>query len=81
MRKLRGNHCRCSPCGEYFNSVAAFDKHRIGDHGDRKCRTTDEMLAAGMAMSNGWWVTAKNDAQAFTAMRRNDDLQKEAIGT
>ena len=59
-RVLRGNHCQCDKCGEYFNSVAAFDKHRTGEHGDRKCRTTDEMLAAGMAMSNGWWVTAKS---------------------
>jgi len=60
-RVLRGNHCQCDKCGEYFNSVAAFDKHRIGEHGvDRRCRTTEEMLKDKMALSNGWWVTAKS---------------------
>lgn len=27
---LRGDRCRCTACGELFNSTFAFDKHRIG---------------------------------------------------
>lgn len=28
--KLRGDRCRCTACGELFNSTHAFDKHRVG---------------------------------------------------
>lgn len=27
--KLTGDRCRCTACGELFNSTFAFDKHRI----------------------------------------------------
>lgn len=59
-RKLGSNRCQCAVCGEYFNSTAAFDKHRTGDYGpDRRCRTPFEMTEAGMAVSQrGWWVTS-----------------------
>ena len=59
-RKLGSNRCQCAVCHEYFNSTAAFDKHRTGDYGtDRRCRTPFEMTEAGMAVSQrGWWVTS-----------------------
>jgi hypothetical protein len=59
---LRGDHCQCADCLEYFNSTAAFDKHRTGGHGvDRRCRTATEMLLAGMVKNaGGWWLTAQN---------------------
>jgi hypothetical protein len=58
-RRLSGDHNQCPGCSEYFNSTAAFDKHRIGRFGvDRRCMTVPEMLAAGMAKSKtDWWVT------------------------
>jgi hypothetical protein len=58
--KLTGQRSLCRTCGVYFNSTAAFDKHRIGTHGvDRRCMTVDEMLAKGMAQAaSGFWVTA-----------------------
>lgn len=61
-RRLTGQRNECPSCGEYFNSNAAFDKHRTGDHGkDRRCMTIDEMLSIGMAMNaDKWWVTALN---------------------
>ena len=62
-RKLRGDHCLCKACGLYFNSTAAFDKHRTGPHGwgTRRCRTVVEMLTAGMALNaGGWWVSRPN---------------------
>lgn len=60
-RILRGDHCRCSGCNEYFNSTAAFDKHRRGYYGlYRRCLSVDEMLSIGMARNaDGWWVTAR----------------------
>lgn len=62
------SRCRCSGCGHYFNSVAAFDEHRIGNimvDGVRKkiprrCLTVEEMDARGMAVnSSGYWVREK----------------------
>ena len=61
MRKLTGDHNCCPTCGEYFNSTRAFDKHRTGDfepRSSRRCLTTGEMSAIGMARNGGgWWVT------------------------
>jgi hypothetical protein len=58
-RTLRGDHCRCTSCGEYFNSTKAFDKHRRGSYPERRCLTPEEMLAIGMSKNAGdWWVTA-----------------------
>lgn len=56
-RTLRGDHRQCPTCGAYFNSTAAFDKHRTGAHGvDRRCLTADEMRAKAMAQNaGGWW--------------------------
>lgn len=64
-RTLRGDRCQCCACHEYFNSTAAFNKHRTGEHGvDRRCRTPDEMQAIGMAVSSrGWWVTALREVE------------------
>lgn len=60
--KLTGQRNQCPGCHQYFNSNAAFDKHRTGTFGvDRRCKTEEEMLAAGMAVnSKGFWVTALN---------------------
>ena len=61
--KLRGDRCQCTACGLYFNSTAAFDKHRVGDHRvtrDRRCLTPQQMQERGMEQtSEGWWVTER----------------------
>lgn len=64
-KKLSGRRCVCRGCGEYFNSVPAFDKHRVGSYMlpdgscGRRCLTHDEMLEAGMRLpEHGFWVTA-----------------------
>lgn len=66
-RKLTGDHNQCPTCAEYFNSTAAFDKHRVqvsavkGETFPRRCRTEAEMFAAGMDRNaGGWWITARN---------------------
>lgn len=66
--RLTGDRCRCATCLEYFNSSAAFDKHRIGrfDPPERRCRSVEEMAAAGMVRNaRGYWVTHKNRFLAF----------------
>jgi hypothetical protein len=67
--KLSGDRCKCTTCGEYFNSTYAFDRHRTGQHGvDRRCRSRDEMGALGMDKNaKGFWISSRN---ADLAMRR-----------
>lgn len=62
--KLTGQRNQCPTCGLYFNSNAAFDRHRTGDHTlhQRRCLTVAEMTHIGMAQnSGGWWCTALMD--------------------
>ena len=63
-RKLNGDHCQCSACGEYFNSTYAFDKHRTGIYmpaGQRRCRAAFEMRNIGMDQNAaGWWISSVN---------------------
>lgn len=79
-RKLRGDHCQCRRCGEYFNSTAAFDKHRTGTYSPlaRRCRTTAEMRERGMALSGGWWVTAQRADSDLARDSRSGD-RPEAV--
>ena len=75
-RVLRGDHCRCSGCGERFNSTKAFDRHRRGDYqgGDRRCLTPEGMAAAGMSQnSGGWWITAANQ-------RPDGSIRRDSVG-
>jgi hypothetical protein len=71
-RELKGDHCQCRACFEYFNSTRAFDMHRRGKHGipgTRHCLTVEEMLKKGMCKNaGGWWIREKMDAGA-TALR------------
>jgi hypothetical protein len=60
-RTLRGDHCHCGTCDEYFNSTYAFDMHRVGDHGmpgSRRCLTVQEMRQRGMDKNaTDWWIS------------------------
>lgn len=48
-----GRVCECTQCGTYFTGLAAFEKHFSGG---TTCRTTDEMLEAGMVANlHGVW--------------------------
>lgn len=66
--KLRGDRCQCSGCGKYFNSTAAFDKHRRGEMTARKCLTEQEMTGKGMERNSaGFWITGRMPTRpAFT---------------
>jgi len=57
-KTLRGDRNQCPGCNEYFNSTAAFDKHRTGEHKNngRRCMSSVEMTAKGMFVgSDGFW--------------------------
>lgn len=61
--KLTGRRCQCRSCGEYFNSVPAFDRHRTGEYtladgsSGRRCRTLAEMREIGMVLpAHGFWA-------------------------
>src|SRR5487761_2044910 len=57
--KLTGSRNQCPTCGKGFNSVTAFEMHRVGKFGvDRRCATAQEMLEMGMILpAHGFWVT------------------------
>lgn len=62
--RLKGRKARCGVCAEYFNSPAAFDKHRTGEYTQRspgygrRCLSPEEMLLKGMVKTvAGYWVT------------------------
>ena len=58
--KLGHSRCQCRACGEYFNSVAAFDKHRTDALCEtRRCLTPKEILSLNMSKNrDGFWITS-----------------------
>lgn len=63
--KLRGRHCQCGACHRYFNSLTAFETHRIGrfEPDERRCMTNDELRAKGLRPNAaGWWAGAPREA-------------------
>ena len=63
---LTGNKCECTACGQFFNRVSTFDKHRVGTLGaSRRCLSVDEMAAKGWRLNDkGFWLT---EARALPA--------------
>jgi hypothetical protein len=59
--KLTGTRCRCTSCGELFNSTSIFSRHRVGSwkHGSvkRRCLRVYEMIARGWVHNvRGFWI-------------------------
>ena len=79
--RLTGDRNQCQGCKEFFNSTAAFDKHRTGQHGvDRRCLLADEMETKGMAKSStGFWVGSLMTDAAL--LQRAGSADQEACGT
>ncbi len=83
MKLLKGNRNQCAVCKEYFNSVGAFDKHRVfqnpkvRDWATRRCMTSDEMISSGMSLNQaGFWVTEKMPEQFLKGLKENEDHNK-----
>lgn len=73
--KLSGNRNQCRGCKRYFNSIGAFDKHRIGKHGiDRRCMTDQEMTGAGMKLrKDGFWI-----GESMKGYREHEDKAEDS---
>lgn len=65
--QLGGDRNQCQGCKEFFNSTAAFDKHRTGEFGvSRRCRSEQEMKDKGMARnSSGFWITEPRQIETY----------------
>jgi len=55
--KVGNSRCQCIGCDEYFNSVSAFDKHRVDALCEtRRCLTPKEILRVGLSLNAaGYW--------------------------
>ncbi len=54
---LTGKRCLCRGCGERFNSVKSFDRHRIDRIEGRRCLLPSEMRQRGMNLNRqGFWL-------------------------
>jgi hypothetical protein len=59
--RLTGSRCKCGACGQLFNSVSVFDRHRVGPWKDRgihrRCLNREEMIRGGWCVSKvGFWI-------------------------
>jgi hypothetical protein len=54
---------QCPSCDQLFNSLSAFEAHRLGPY-PRRCLESAEMAAKGMLQQQGgWWIeTARGNA-------------------
>ena len=74
MKPLTGSKNQCGSCKQMFNSNTPFTLHRIGKFRvDRRCMTTEEMLAAGMSLNKaGFWVSEKMPERLKEHYEHND---------
>lgn len=83
MKLLKGNRNQCGVCKEYFNSIGAFDKHRVFDKpkdwATRRCMTSDEMISSGMSLNQaGFWITEKMPEQFLKGLKENESHNKSS---
>jgi hypothetical protein len=95
MPRLTGSRCQCPTCGDYFNGLDAFDRHRIGNYAKpgqsntRQCLTVAEMIAARFIRNAaGCWMTdsreqraARRSAAGFSAPRGRAAMVTQRVGT
>ena len=53
------NFCQCGGCKEYFYSVLAFEKHRVGPYTDRSCSSHAQMAELKLSLDRGYWRLPK----------------------
>ena len=69
---LGSSRNQCGSCRQYFNSIAAFERHRTGKYGvNRRCLNDNEMLAKKMEKNKaGFWTTGLMN-QSIVEEKRN----------
>lgn len=77
-KRLTGNRNQCRGCSQYFNSITAFEMHRVGHHGiDRRCLTPEEMKAEGMHLrEDGFWIGSEMKGYREDEDEATEDVQK-----
>ena len=61
--------CECAGCGSGFGGLTLFDKHRVGQPGERRCLTADEITARGWHQDDrGLWKAAAPATMAFAGV-------------
>ena len=64
--KLGNSRCQCLACGEYFNSVSAFELHRRGKPENRRCIYPSDF---GMIKNEaGFWITGVLPREKFKGL-------------
>lgn len=82
--RLTGSRCLCRRCGEYFNSVYAFDRHRVwASPTVQRCLTYEKMVGKGMSINaSGFWITEPDRKHRVqpAASRMPAALRQTAVG-
>jgi hypothetical protein len=86
--RLTGSRCRCAGCGEHFNSVSVFDRHRVGDWQDsgarRRCLSVPEMQARNWSQNaSGFWTERafENARERIDRARSSRDRTERIVRT
>ncbi len=73
MSRLTGNRCECCACGQRFNAVSTFDRHRSGPFEGsepRRCACPAALLLRGWSQNaGGFWVTRRMPNEVLRARR------------
>lgn len=81
-RRLTGHRCQCTGCGEFFNSVSAFDWHRVtplSANGTPRLRSTRRYLTAEVSLRNGIKLKNRDAASRRFALNIASLLAKEIL--
>lgn len=69
----------CGSCHLTFTSDSAFDRHRTGPFdGDRRCKTTDELAAAGWGRKPGHLYEKEPTADLWSLPAPTTPIWKDA---
>lgn len=86
--RLTGSRCRCASCGEHFNSISVFDRHRVGEWQNRgarrRCLTVAQMQAREWSRNaGGFWVERclVNARERLDRARKSGDLTERIVRT
>lgn len=82
--RLTGRLCLCRGCGQHFNSLTAFDRHRIDGFSGRCCLSPDGMRQRGMNLNRlGFWVSEPMPERHIRASgpQRRADLATDPMAT
>lgn len=86
MTVLRGSRCQCTVCALIFGNGRGFDAHRVGEIGQRRCLTANELIALEWCTNDqGVWLTpdprragARNSQASGTTPATTPQADKEA---